>query len=226
MSPDQTIVLPAKETTFIYLHGFLSGPDSTKARYFAEQLAVQGQTVLRPDLKGKHPAEMTLTSQLRIVENLVTRAEGSVVILGSSLGAYLALIAAERHRKVRRLILMAPAFDFPRRFPQLFSPEQLQEWKNQGEQLFFFYSFGEERPLSYRFMEDLETYRSFSFRRQLPVQIFHGIRDEIVPYSLSIDYLHHHPMCDLVLLNTDHGMLDKMDIMWEYMKVFLQQSLS
>jgi len=221
VKPEESVILPAGETRYIYLHGFLSGPESTKGKYFAEQMATEGVSLIRPDLKGEQPERMTLTSQLKILEEEIARTSGTVVLLGSSLGAYLALLAAEHHRNVRRLILIAPAFEFPLRFLRLLPEEQLRQWERNGELPFFFYSLNREHPLRYDFVRDLKQYRSVELKRQLPVQIFHGVRDEVVPYRLSVEYLESHPMTDLILLNTDHGMLDKMDVMWEYMKLFL-----
>jgi pimeloyl-ACP methyl ester carboxylesterase len=221
MKPEESVVLPTGEVRYLYLHGFLSGPESIKGKYFAEQMESLGISLVRLDLKGEHPEEMTLTSQLKILEEEIARISGTVVLLGSSLGAYLALLAAERHRNVRRLVLIAPAFEFPVRFFRLLSEEQLRQWEQKGELPFFFYSLNREHPLKYDFVRDLEHYRTVRFGRQLPVQIFHGVRDEVVPYQLSVEYLESHPMTDLILLNTDHGMLDKMDVMWEYMKQFL-----
>jgi len=39
---------------------------------------------------------------------------------------------------------------------------------------------------------------------------------------LSVDYLQSHPMADLILLNSDHDLLDKLDVIWDYMKIFLE----
>jgi hypothetical protein len=70
-----------------YLHGFASGPGSTKAQFFRARLAELGLTLEIPDLAPDF-THMTVTSMLAIVENLVARGPG--VLLGSSLGGYLA----------------------------------------------------------------------------------------------------------------------------------------
>ena len=46
-----------------------------------------------------------------------------VTLMGSSLGGYLAALYAARHAEVERLVLMAPAFCFPRRWAARYGRE-------------------------------------------------------------------------------------------------------
>src|SRR5581483_10807034 len=79
---------------FVYLHGFASGPGSTKAQFFRARFSEQGETLEIPELAPDF-TNMTITGMLAIAEPLVAREPA--VILGSSLGGYLATLVASRH---------------------------------------------------------------------------------------------------------------------------------
>ncbi len=207
---------------YIYLHGFLSGPDSVKGNFFAGRFRELGIKLQRPDLNAGDFEHLTLTRQLTLMESYIDSLTDDVVLLGSSLGGFLAALLAENRRKVQGLVLMAPAFDFVSRYLSQMPREQLTEWKQQGYIELYHYHSGGKRRLYYGVVEDAAKYREVRFIRQLPVLIFHGIRDESVPYRVSLDYLQDHSGTELVLFHSDHSLLDKLDEMWRYMRAFLE----
>ncbi len=206
---------------YVYLHGFLSGPDSMKGRFLAEKLDLAGLELHRPDLNGGDFEHMTISSQLRIIENVLDSLSDQVTIFGSSLGGYLAGLTAEKFQKVRRLILMAPAFEFADFYLNKYSKAELDDWKENGFIKLYHFHHKEDRKLAFDIVEDAFQFKNTILSRQLPVQIFHGLRDESVNYRLSIHYLQSHPMADVILFNSDHSLLDKLDIMWDYIHAFL-----
>ncbi len=208
---------------YVYLHGFLSGPNSQKGRFLEARFREKGIELLRPDLNRGDFEHLTISSQLAVVEEILAApGEEPFVLLGSSLGGFLALLAAENNPRVRRLVLMAPAFQFVERYLARFSSAEMEAWKTRGFLELYHFHYQENRKLGYDIVADAEKYRHRSFTRQLPVLIFHGIRDESVPYPLSVAYLQNHPMADLILLPGDHSLLDKLDIMWDYLSAFLK----
>ena len=79
--------------------------------------------------------ELTISGQLRVIQRAV--GEGPAILMGSSLGGYLAALYAARHPKqMERLVLLAPAFQFPRRWRERYSPE---DWKREGSMPVFHY---------------------------------------------------------------------------------------
>ena len=56
-----------------------------------------------------------------------------VILMGSSLGGYLAALYAARHANVERLVLLAPAFNFPTRWRQRFSARRTRRMEAQSE---------------------------------------------------------------------------------------------
>lgn len=117
----------------IYLHGFASSPGSNKAQRFAEALALRGQPVQIPDLNEGDFRGLTISRQLALLDRLTARADpGSVVLIGSSMGAYVAALFAARSERVAALALMAPAFDFFNRWEERLSPEAWDLWRRRG----------------------------------------------------------------------------------------------
>ena len=110
-----------------YLHGFASGPGSTKAQFFRARFAAAGRELLVPDLAPDF-THLTVTSMLAIVEPLLAREPA--VLRGSSLGGYLATLVAARHPdRVRGLVLFAPAFAFAARVAASLTPAALERWR-------------------------------------------------------------------------------------------------
>lgn len=99
----------------IYLHGFASGPSSKKARFFAERFAQLGIGLEIPDLAENDFEHLTISGQLRVIERL-SRGE-STTLIGSSMGGYVSALYAARHAEVEKLVLLAPAFAFLKRWP-------------------------------------------------------------------------------------------------------------
>ena len=86
----------------LYLHGFASGPGSSKARFFRQRLEAAGGRVEIPDLAAGDFEHLTLTGQLAVIE----RAAGgeAVSLIGSSMGGYLAALYAQRHPETVRVV--------------------------------------------------------------------------------------------------------------------------
>ncbi|MGA7414496.1 MAG: YqiA/YcfP family alpha/beta fold hydrolase, partial [Bryobacteraceae bacterium] len=111
----------------IYLHGFASSPSSRKARFFKEKFEAMGIPFCAPALDQGDFRSLTVTRQLAVAEALLP-AEGALVI-GSSLGGYLAALLAEQHPEIARLVLMAPAFNLYQRWTSQMTGQQLEEWQ-------------------------------------------------------------------------------------------------
>ncbi|MGE5488409.1 MAG: alpha/beta hydrolase [bacterium] len=197
---------------FIYLHGFASGPGSQKARFLRERFAGRGVELLVPDLAEGDFEHLTISRQLGVVER--TAAGEPCVLIGSSLGGYLAALYAARHPEAERAVLYAPAFGFEARLAALIGPEQMERWRESGWRPFFNFASEKDVRLSYGLIEDARKYEAFPDVRQ-PVLILHGTRDDHVPVSGSEEFISGRPNARLVTLDTDHQMLDALDRLWE-----------
>jgi uncharacterized protein len=202
----------------IYLHGFASGPSSSKARYFRERLERAGAIVTVPDLAEADFEHLTITRQLAVVER--TAAEQPVCLVGSSMGGYLAALYAARHPEVARLALLAPAFGFAHRWAESQGPEKLREWRERGFMEIFHYAKNRPMRLRYGLLEDAAHYEDYPDFRQ-PALIFHGRNDDAVPVTYSEHFAATHPNARLEILESGHALLNVLDYMGPKVERFL-----
>ncbi len=196
---------------YIYLHGFASGPNSKKATFFRDRIP----RLEVPDLAMGDFEHLTITGQLRLVEGLA--AGEAVTLVGSSMGGYLAALYAARHAETARLVLMAPAFGFVKRWAESAGGEA---WRRNGFLEVYHYGEKRERRLSYGLVEDAQQYEDFPDFRQ-PGLIFHGIHDGAVPAQLSREFAATHANVRLHLLDSDHELLNMLEAIWQAAGPFL-----
>ena len=203
----------------VYLHGFASGPRSSKAQFFRSKLSERGVDVEIPRLDGGDFEHLTISSQLRIVKDAV--AGRPCVLFGSSLGGYLAALYAAEHPEVQKLILLAPAFQFPSRWRQRYTVEKLARWKASGAVPVFHYGEGREMRLGYGLMDDSVAYPEEPDARQ-PALIFHGTKDDVVPAEVSLRFAAGHGNARVELMESGHELTDVLEAMWERTREFLE----
>jgi pimeloyl-ACP methyl ester carboxylesterase len=197
-------------TRILYLHGFASGPSSNKARFFRDRLTAAGATVEIPDLAAGDFEHLTLTSQLHVIERA---AHGEPIsIIGSSMGGYLAALYAARHCEVDRLVLLAPAFRFSKRWHERYDAEAIEKWRHEGTVEVFHYAEGRNRALAYGLMDDAAQYEDYPHFNQ-PALIFHGRHDDVVPAEYSEQFAAAHPNAHLEVLDSGHELLNVLDYM-------------
>jgi hypothetical protein len=199
-------------TPILYLHGFASGPSSTKARYLRGRLEAAGAQVEVPDLAAGDFEHLSITGQLAIVEALA-RPVGRprpVALAGSSMGGYLAALYAARHPEVTRLVLLAPAFGFARRWPERLGPAAMEQWQRSGNMEVFHHAENRPRAISYGLMVDAAGYEDNPDFRQ-PALVFHGAHDDVVPPEASLDFAAFHPNVTLEIVDSGHDLLNVLD---------------
>jgi len=195
----------------VYLHGFASGPSSSKAVFFARKFAEAGIRMEIPTLDEGDFENLTITRQLKVINKAV--GARTVTLIGSSMGGYLAALFAARNPNVEKLVLLAPAFDFGRLLPQALGAPDIAEWKRVGHRKVFHYATGYERELSYGLIEDAGTYESYPDARQ-PTLILHGRDDTAVQLTYSQEFVSHRPDARVIELDSDHEMTNVLDRLW------------
>ena len=148
----------------IYLHGFASSAGSSKATWFKARFAEHGIVQRTPDFNLPDFSSLTITRMIDQVEaELPATGERPVVLIGSSLGAFVAVQVALRPAgKVDRLVLLAPALDFSGNRLRDLGDRGIDEWRRTGELNVFHYGFGRMVPVRYALFEDAQRYDAMS----------------------------------------------------------------
>src|SRR5215470_1063064 len=138
-------------TRFMYLHGFGSGPQSTKGVAFAKHFAERGATVERLDLRVPSLAHLRLSAMLDVAQAALGE---RTVVFGSSLGGLTAARLSERDSRVCALVLLAPAFQLVARWRATLGPAW-GEWQRTGWREVLDYTTGQPARVDYGFVEDV-----------------------------------------------------------------------
>ena len=208
------MLINLKKYNYIYLHGFASGPKSSKAQYFKNKFLEHGINLHLPDLNQNDFSNLTISRQLTQVQEIINSCNKPVILIGSSMGGLLSTMLAETNSMIDQIILLAPAFKMSQLWVDGVTKEQLDDWKSQGQADIFHYEYEKKIPLKYNFYLDLFKHNDAIFKRQLPTLIFHGEHDDVVPIKLSNEYLKENPIANLVKLMDDHSLTKDLNFLW------------
>jgi pimeloyl-ACP methyl ester carboxylesterase len=203
---------------YLYFHGFASGPLSRKAQFFREKLAALGIPVEIPALDQGDFEHLTITGQLTLITTLL-RGEPAVLI-GSSMGGYLAALYASQHSEIDRMMLLAPAFGFGARWSETFGADKVAEWRTRGQAEVYHYATRDMRRLSVDLLNDSQRHPGYPPCGQ-PTLIFHGVQDNVVPLAASERWVNENPQANLVRVQSGHELLDVLEIIWEKAESFM-----
>lgn len=164
---------------------------------------------------------LTLTRQLKLIDRLARELKPALV-MGSSLGGYLAALYGALYPEIApALVLLAPAFGFPRRWAERMGEEQMAHWRETGALDVYHYGEGAMRPVGYQLYQDALWFDEFPVVEQ-PTLVYHGKRDEQVDPRQSVEFAVGKPNVRLELLDSDHGLIDRLDEMWDGTAKFYQ----
>jgi hypothetical protein len=205
----------------LYLHGFASGPSSHKARVLSERFAAIGVGMEIPDLTpGDDGFERSSpSSMLAVAEATLARGDPPHAIIGSSLGGYLAALAASRDPSIERLVLMAPAFRLFERWEKRLTPEELASWRR-GELETMHFGSNRRRRIGWQFFEDARRQPAFPAVR-VPALCIAGTRDDTVPLADVEAFVARTPTARLMPVEDGHDLAASLDRIFEEARTFL-----
>ena len=212
-----------------YLHGFASSPASGKAAFFGERLARYGLDLQRPDFNLPDFSTLTITRMLDQLDEAIARLEpGPVVLIGSSLGGFVAIHAAVRRagrdeaHPIAALVLLAPAVDFGSDRDAHLGPDEIRQWRLDTWHEVFHYGYGRSERVHVGLYEDAHRYDALGVRASVPTLVFQGSVDEVVNPRSVVRYAALHPTARLRLVPDGHQLQQHMDFMWDEMASFLR----
>jgi pimeloyl-ACP methyl ester carboxylesterase len=207
----------------VYLHGFASSPASSKATRFGRELAALAVPFVCPDLNEPDFSTLTVTRMLRQTAAVVDAAKSPVALIGSSLGAFVALhaAAAAGPDKVDRLVVMAPALDFGGNRLRQLGEVGIDEWRRSGKLRVHHYASGQPRDVGFELFEDAAKYDALTLELALPILAFQGRQDASVDPKMVERWAAARPNVSLRLVDDDHQLTTSVDAIWQESKTFL-----
>jgi pimeloyl-ACP methyl ester carboxylesterase len=201
--------------TRIWLPGFMSDMGGTKAAYLAARAGDRKTAFLRFDYAGCGLSKGRfedgtiggwLDDTLLMIDAV---ARGPLVLIGSSMGGWLALLAARaRPERVKALVLIAPAPDFTERLMWPNLPEEARAaileagvWHRPS-------AYGDgPYPITRALIEDGRRHLLLDGPIPFdgPVRIVHGQEDPDVPWRLSLELADKITSRDVQTLFIKHG---------------------
>ena len=223
---------PGSTPGLFWMGGFMSDMAGTKAERLAEFARQNGRASTRFDYSGHGRSEGRFTDgtigrwleESLAVFDRFTR--GEQIVIGSSMGGWLALLLTEAHRarigngesRIRGLVLLAPAVDMT---------EQLM-WANYSEEIRreILEDGAHAEPSDYSedpyviTRELIEEGRRHLFGERpivtgCPVHILQGVADRDVPWQHAVDLIGRLAEDDVVLTlvkNADHRLSSEADL--------------
>ncbi|TAL33050.1 MAG: alpha/beta hydrolase [Alphaproteobacteria bacterium] len=177
----------------IFLGGFRSDMTGTKATYLEECCKRRGQGFVRFDYTGHGQSSgkfeeacvgQWLRDSLDVFDSLTT---GPQIVVGSSLGGWLALLLAlRRPERTAGLVLLAPAPDFTDDIYGGFGEKDRHTLEQDGV-VYLPSAYGDPYPLTRRLFDDAKQF--LLLKKEIPVacpvRIIHGRQDADVPWRKS-----------------------------------------
>jgi len=187
----------------LYLHGFASGPSSTKAVAFAEHFAQRGITFDRLNLRVPSFEQLRLSAMLEVAASAIGGPEDRAIVVGSSLGGLTAARLAERDPRVTKLVLLAPAFQLMARWEQILGAA-FEDWRRTGWREVLDYTTKQPARVDFGFIEDAAAIDVGFPAVRVPTLILHGTRDDSVPIEGSRRFAAGRPNVELIELDDGH----------------------
>jgi pimeloyl-ACP methyl ester carboxylesterase len=208
--------------TILFLHGFASSGQSTKALYLGGRFKALPQVEYHAIDFNPTPRDFEYVTTTGLIDRLrqyvLDRQLGVVSIIGSSYGGLVAVHYARRFGGVERMLLLAPGL---RWLSGGLSEEQLEAWKQAGAVPVSHGAFQEEIAVRYDLQVDGSRYLE-PVPPVVPVTIIHGTSDVTVPTGDSRAYALQYPdKVQLIEVEADHDLNGHLGLIWDSVQSFL-----
>jgi pimeloyl-ACP methyl ester carboxylesterase len=134
---------------------------------------------------------------------LLDKAADPVTLMGSSLGAFVAVnVAARWPERVKNVVLMAPALDFSAEGLSGPGGADVGDWKRAGTLDVFHFAYGRVMPIHYELYEDARRHDAMNADLKMPILVFQGHDTAVDPPPSKRS--RRRPNVELHMLDDDH----------------------
>jgi pimeloyl-ACP methyl ester carboxylesterase len=222
MSPEAT------GPRWLYLHGFASGPESSKGLALAQHYARQGIHLERLNLRQPSLEHLRLSAMMRTVRDAIGGERDRAVVIGSSLGGLTALRVAEEDARVCALVLLAPAFRIVEQQRRRIGPEGWRRWEETGWIETQDYAEKRLARVDFGFIQDMEPIEARSGGWpdvRVPTLIIHGRQDDTTDIAYSREWVRGRRHARLVEVDDGHELVNSLGRIASEADAFLQPFL-
>ncbi len=213
---------------WLYLHGFASGPESSKGVALARHYASQGIHLERLNLRQPSLEQLRLSAMMRTVRDAIGGERDRAIVFGSSLGGLTACRVAEEDARVCALVLLAPAFRIVEQFRRLAGPEGWKRWQETGRAEIDDHAEKRRTHVHFGFIQDAEPIdaRSGGWPDvRVPTLIIHGRQDDTADLALSRAWAQGKRHVRLVEVEDGHELVRSLERISAEADAFLQPFL-
>jgi uncharacterized protein len=179
---------PVNPPRFLYLHGFASGPGSTKGLAFSEHFGARGLRIDRLDLRLPSLERLRVSAGIAATRAAIGGDQDRAVLIGSSLGGLIAARVAAVDARVCALMLLAPAFCLSERWRARLGETGFERWRDSGWLEIDDFATQKKSRVDFGFLEDaaaLDRADGGWPDIRVPTLIVHGRLDQVVDVELS-----------------------------------------
>jgi pimeloyl-ACP methyl ester carboxylesterase len=205
----------------VYVHGFGSTRQGIKAQVLELVCEARGWPFAAFDFRGHGESTGTMLELRgsRLLEDLeavhrelLARGIRRLLLVGSSMGGWASGWFAIRHPEaVTACAMMAPALDFIRQRWTRLTDAQREAFKASGRHRV--QNEWVDIEIGYGIVEEIDQFpvEKLIAAWAAPLLIIHGMRDDTIPYTQSLEFVRQSPHADMELRlfkNGDHRLLD------------------
>jgi len=182
----------------MFLGGFKSDMAGLKAKHLDDWASKSGRAFLRFDYTAHGTSQgewdrATVTQWRQdALDMLDQQTEGPQILVGSSMGGWIALLAAlARPERIKALVLIAPAADFTETLIWERLPFHIRSQIETEGQWLRPNRYGDPYPITHTLIEDGRNWLVLNDKIAFdgPVRIYHGWRDPDVPWSHGLQVM-------------------------------------
>jgi len=175
-----------------YIHGYMSEPNSTKGTLFKEKL--NSKAIKYRDCK---PEDLVISDCITRIKKEIQN-DSEVILIGSSLGGFLAAKTAVDNSNVKQIILLNPAIIPPS------------------------YDITKIKDMPHRILLDIKDQNLFEEKIDTKIFILIGTNDEVVPNSWPISFAKAQETT-VQFLHDDHSFTNKIDELPNIIREIIRQ---